>query len=276
MELPASQMSTCLPLSWRLRRATLVALLLGLWAPCKIVWEQQIAHQQDILRYNGAPMTRQLRDELGQGLTIGVLSGMRSVVADLVWLNVSEAWMDADWWRMGGYINLCMVLQPRAPIFADMGGWELAWNASIAALYDNRTQPDELRRIKASRFWIERGLEVYKRGIENNPGYWRLWSDTALLYDQRLKDYRSAAYYYQKASELPNAPVYLERFSALMFDAKHANDDQAAYAAWKALWERLTPDERKTKIHEGDRIESEIRRLEQKLSVPNEKRVFPN
>jgi len=43
----------------------------------------------------------------------------------------------------------------------------------------------------------------------------------------------------------------------------------------KALWEWLTPEERQMKIHEGDRIESEIRRLEQKLSVPKEKKIFP-
>src|SRR5471032_2837411 len=99
MEQPAAQMSTCLPLSRRLRRAVLVALLLGLWAPCKIIWEQRIAQEQDFLRYHGVTMTRQLRDQLGQGLTIGVLSGMRSVVADLVWLNVNTAWMNSDWWK---------------------------------------------------------------------------------------------------------------------------------------------------------------------------------
>ncbi|MEI9998519.1 MAG: hypothetical protein WDO13_04815 [Verrucomicrobiota bacterium] len=131
--------STTLPLALRLRRAALIALLLGLWAPVKILWEQHIAREQDLLRYNGAPMTRQLRDELGQGLTIGVLSGMRSVVADLVWLNVVTAWMDQDWFKMGGYINLATALQPRAPVFWDMGGWQLAWNASIAAQHDVKT-----------------------------------------------------------------------------------------------------------------------------------------
>ena len=55
-----------------------------------------------------------------------------------------------------------------------------------------------------------------------------------------------------------------------------AGDDQAAYAAWKALWERLTPEQKAEKQHAADRIESEIRRLEQKLSIPKEKRVFPN
>jgi hypothetical protein len=180
METPAGQPSTGLPLSWRLRRAALVALLLGLWAPVKIVWEQRIAQEQNFLRYRGTPMTRQLRDELGQGLTIGVLSGMRSVVADLVWLNVTVAWENEEWFRMGGYINLCTALQPRAPVFWVMGGWELAYNASIAAKED-RSQPNELRRLKASRFWIDRGMDIYKRGIENNPTYWRLWAEVAEL-----------------------------------------------------------------------------------------------
>jgi len=174
---------------------------------------------------------------------------------------------------MGGYINLCIALQPRAPIFPDMGGWELAWNASIAAMQDP-AQPNALRRLKASRFWVDKGLEIYKRGIENNPTYWRLWRDTGMLYDQRLKDYRNAATYYQKASELPDAPVFLERFPAIMYGK--AGDDQAAYDDWKALWERLTPQEREMKQHWKEKIESNIRRLEQKLSIPKEKRVFPN
>jgi tetratricopeptide (TPR) repeat protein len=262
-----------LPLALRLRRAALVALLLGLWAPFKIVWEQQIARQQDDLRYRGLVMTRALRDELGQGLTIGVLSGMRSVVADLIWLNVTTAWENQEWFRMGGYINLCTALQPRAPVFWDLGGWQLAWNASVSAA-QNPKEPNDLRRLKASRFWIDKGLDVYQRGLANNPQYWRLWADTAMLYQQRLKDYHSAAHYYQEASERPNAPVYLERFPAIMYGL--AGDDQAAYDSWKALWERLTPAERELQEHWKEKIEENIRRLEKKLSVPKEKRVFPN
>ncbi|HEY0256141.1 MAG TPA: hypothetical protein VGC39_01765 [Candidatus Methylacidiphilales bacterium] len=273
MELPASSLSTGLPLSRRLRRAALVALLLGLWAPFKIVWEQRIDHEQDLLRYRGAPMTRQLRDELSQGLTIGVLSGMRNIVADFIWLEVTTAWMNEDYWKMGAYINLCTALQPRAPIFWDMGGWHLAWNASVTALED-ATQPNKLRRIKASRFWIDRGLEIYQRGIENNPTYWHLWSDTGMLYQQRLKDYPKAAEYYQKASELPGAPIYLERFPAIMYGL--GGDDQAAYTAWRNLWERMTPEQREQKAHWKEKIESNLRRLEEKLSIPKEKRVFPN
>ncbi len=55
-----------------------------------------------------------------------------------------------------------------------------------------------------------------------------------------------------------------------------AGDDQTAYAAWRALWERLTPQQREMKQHWKEKIEGNIRRLEQKLSIPKEKRVFPN
>ncbi len=112
-----SSMDTTLPLPLRLRRALLIALLLGLWAPVKIAWEQHIAHEQDLLRYNGVKVTIALRDQLSQGFTIGVLAGMRSVVADFVWLQMVPAWMNQDWWRMGTYINACTALQPRAPMF---------------------------------------------------------------------------------------------------------------------------------------------------------------
>jgi hypothetical protein len=276
-----------LPLRVRLRRAFLVALILGLWAPCKIVWEQKIGAEQDLLRYRGVKMTRQLRDNLGQGLSIGVLSGMRNVVADFVWLEVTVAWQNREWFRMGGLINLCTALQPRYPTFWDMGGWQLAWNASVDSMQDVK-EPNPQKRLKASQFWIQKGLEVYQRGIENNPENWRLFADTAGLYQQRLadnemrrgereaaaKNYHLAAYYFEQATLRPDCPTYLERFPAYMY--QDAGDDQAAYKAWSDLWNRLTPEQKELKEHAKDKIESSIRQLEQKLSIPKEKRIFPN
>lgn len=268
-------MGSTLPLSRRLRRAALVALILGLWAPLKIAWEQKISHEQDALRYHGVTVSRELRDQLGQGLTIGILSGMRNVVADFIWIiNVTLAWENEEWFRMNGLINLCTSLQPRSVTFWDVGGWQLAWNASVAAT-ENLKEPNELRRLRASRFWVEKGIDVYKRGIENNPQSWKLLAHTGLLYQQRMRDYRSAASYYQRTAELPDAPVFYERFPALMYGM--AGDDQAAYAAWQALWNRLSPQQRAQMEHTPTPSDlAKIRRLEQKLSVPKEKRIFPN
>ena len=270
-----SDTGTTLPLRIRLRRAFLIALLIGLWAPVKILWEQHIAQEQDTLRYSGAKVTIALRDQLSQGLTIGVLAGMRSVVADLVWLQMVPAWVNQDWWRMGGIISACTSLQPRAPMFWEMGGWNLAWNASIFSAKDVIKYPSDLQRAKVERYWIDRGLDVYLRGLQNNPNYWQLWRSTALLYDQRLHDYKTAASYYQKASEIPGAPIYLERGPALMYDKAHLNDPQQEYVEWAKLWRRLTPEEKAMPMHTAVRIEQRIRWLEATLPVPNEKRVFP-
>jgi len=263
-----------LSLSRRLQRALLVALLLGLWAPVKVMWEEGISREQNDLRYQGMTITRQLRDQLGQGLTIGVLSGMRNVVADFIYvINVTLAWENQEWFRMESYINLCTTLQPRSIPFWDGGGWQLAWNASVGAMRDVN-QPTKLRRLHASRYWINKGLDVYLRGIANNPEHYRLWADTGQLYQQRLSDFPKAAYYYEQASLRPDCPTYYERFPAIMY--ANAGDEQASYDAWVRLWKRLTPSQRAEPLHQGDRIESNIRRLEKKLSVPPEKRIFPN
>jgi hypothetical protein len=259
-----------------------------LWAPVKILWEQEIGAEQDLLRYHGVTMSRQLRDQLGQDLTIGVLSGMRSVVADYIWMvDLTIAWQKQEWFKMGGYVNLCTSLQPRSIVFWDIGGWQLAWNASVAAGSDH-TEPNVLRRYKNSQFWIQKGLDVYVRGIQNNPESWKLWADTGFLYEQRLGDiekrngqltasweaYHKAAYYYAEAVKRPGCMTFYERWPAYMYGK--AGDDQAAYQAWKDLWLRLTPEQKKEKQHAAEKIESSIRDLEKKLSIPNEKRVFPN
>jgi hypothetical protein len=266
---------TTLPLPIRLRRAVIIALLLGLWAPVKIAWEQRIEAEQNMLRYNSAKVTIAMRDQLSQGMVVAVLAGGRNIVADCLWLMTIPAWMEQDWWKMDAIVNGCTTLQPRAPMFWDMGGWQIGWNASIFSGSDAHKEPNELKRKKAERYWAERGLDIYLRGVQNNPNYWRLWYGTAMLYDQRLHDWKNAAYYYQRASEVPNAPVYLERSPAHMYDKFHLNDPAQEYAEWVKLWRRLTPEEKAQPVHLGKMIEGNIRQLEDKLAVPNEKRVFP-
>jgi len=259
-------------LRFRWQRVVWILVVICAWAPFKVMWEENIEHEQNQLRYHGVVMTRTLRDQLSQGLTIGVLAGLRSVVADFVWIDVTIAWERYEWFKMDSLVNLCTSLQPRSVTFWDYGGWQIAWNVATAVEWDVR-EHNPLRRLHDSRFWIYRGLDIFKRGIENNPESYQLWERTGQLYQQRLKDYKTAAYYYQRASELPGA-VYLERFSAYMY--QDAKDYPAAYEAWKALWFRLTPAQREEKQHWKEKIESNIRSLEKQLNVPPEKRVFPN
>ena len=255
------------------QRIALVALVVCLWAPFKLAWEIGIGRQQDLVRYHGIVVKREMRDQLTQGLTIGVLSGFRSIVADFVWLEVTVAWEKYEWFKMDGLINLVTSLQPRTILFWDNGGWQLAWNVSIFMTEDVAHQPNALRRQSNSVFWIHKGLEIYERGIENNPNSWILWNSMGELYQDRLGDLHNAARCYGRASELPGAPVYLERFPAIMLG--NAHDYPAAYEAWKKLWFRLTPAQREDRQHWKEKIISNIQQLENKLNIPQEKRVFP-
>lgn len=257
-------------------RVALLALVVCLWAPFKLAWEIGLDRQQDDLRYHGLVVTRQLRDQLSQGLTIGLLAGFRNIVADFVWLQVTVAWEKYEWFKMDALINLVTSLEPRAIPFWDNGGWQLAWNVSIFVKDDVVHQPNELRRLHDARFWIYRGLDLYRRAIENNPTSFKLWESMGQLYQNRLKDYYDAAWCYEEASRLPGAPVYLERFPAIMMGDHFARDDWKAYEAWKELWFRLTPAQREEKAHWKEKIISNIRQLETRLNIPPEKRIFPN
>lgn len=255
------------------RRIALIAVVVCAWAPFKLAWELGLERQQNDLRYGGVVVTRQLRDQISQGLTIGVLAGFRNVAADFVWLEMTAAWEKYEWFKMDGLINAATSMEPRCIMFWDNGGWQLAWNVSIFVKDDVAHQPSQLRRIHDSIFWIHQGLDVYKRGIENNPRSWQLWKSMGDLYQNRLGDLHHAADAYAKASVQPDAPIYLERFQAIMLT--NAKDYPAAYEAWKALWFKLTPAQREDRQHWKEKIISNIQQLENKLNIPQEKRVFP-
>ena len=144
MEIPASHQNTNLPLSWRLRRAALIALLLGLWAPCKIMWEQSINRASKVpdalCATLAAPVTARSPRPTWTGSVPGGVGrheqcgGQTSVLAVI---NVTVAWDAA---RTGSRMAAVVdhprrhrVAASRASIFWDMGGWQL-WRGTPSDL----------------------------------------------------------------------------------------------------------------------------------------------
>ncbi len=254
----------------RHRTAIWLALILAAWGTLKVCWEQGIERREAELRFHGYTINRDLRDQLGQGMMLGLLSGFRGVVADFIWLMVTNSWQDKQWFRVKSMVDLSTTLQPRFIPFWDLGGWHLAWNASVDRR-NNRAEPNELRRLKEERYWINEGKKIYERGAENNPDSFEIWRSLGLLNDQKLHDYRAAAEAYAHAAAVPGAPVFLERFPGYMLEK--AGDDAAALEVYKRLW--YLPRDHKVPQYGYDKLEERIRALEAKLKVPREKRVFP-
>jgi len=254
---------------WR-RPVILAGLVLGLWAPFKVMWERHIDEEIMEVRYQGFELNHNVRDQLSQNAMIGLLGGFRGVVADLVWLAVTDAWTDNDWYRAQKNIELATTLQPRFVPFWDMGAWHLAYNASNYARH-NTGEPDREERLRQQQYWIDEGRKLMLRGLEANPESYVMYKQLGDLAHQKYGNNLESAEWYLKAISKPDAPEFLVRFPAYRWE--QAGQDQKAYEYWKMLWNKylgLPDDPRYAK----DTIEDHLRELEEKLNVPAEKRIF--
>ena len=239
------------------------------WGVVKVHWEERIAKEQEAYRYHGFVLTRDLGDQLSQGTVFALLGGLRAVVANIFWIQVTGAWQDREWSRVRTLVNLATTLQPRFPLFWTMGAWQLAWNASVDKM-ENRAEKSAARRALDARFWVLQGKEILERGIKNNPEKYDLWFNLGWLEDQKLGDYLAAARNFQEAFNRPGAPKYLERF--IGYDLEKGGDLTGAYAYWKKLW--LSTTDRSDRTRAWDKVETKIRELEEKLHIPAADRIF--
>jgi hypothetical protein len=258
-----------LRLRWTRPLALALAGLL-VWGGVKVHWEEHIAQEQGTYRYHGfTALPRGTSDQLTQGTFLALLGGLRAVVANYFWIEMTDAWQEREWFRVRSLINLSTTLQPRSTLFWNIGAWQLAWNASVDKL-NNLAEASAARRALDARFWINQGKELLERGVENNPDKYDLWHALGFLEEQKLHDYLAAARNYQEALRRPHAPRYLERF--IGYDLERGGDLQGAYDYWKKLWASTT--DRSDRTRAWDKVETKIRELEDQLHVPAGQRVF--
>lgn len=60
----------------------------------------------------------------------------------------------------------------------------------------------------------EEALQLLRRGIVANPGYWRLWQDVGFIYYWDLKDYPRAARAFSVGSQQPGAHLWMKALAA--------------------------------------------------------------
>jgi tetratricopeptide (TPR) repeat protein len=61
----------------------------------------------------------------------------------------------------------------------------------------------------------EQAIKITEKGIENNPGEWRLFQHLGYIY-WRLKNFEKASETYQKGSEIKGAPTFMKAMVAQM------------------------------------------------------------
>jgi hypothetical protein len=246
-------------------RALLVIGLVLSFGVLKLPAERAIFAQHRQERFRGVDLNLDLREQLGQLGFIAALSGFRSIVADVLFIQAHVAWERTEWGRMLLLFRQVTTLQPRAILFWDMAAWHMAWNASVAAMND-RSQPRLALRVKAQREYFAIGNDFLERGIKNNPDHPQLYESLARLHKEKYNDHARASEFFAKAAALPGAPSYAKRFSA--YELSYcAGREREAYERLRQLYDAGEKERLPTLI-------ARLKFLENKLDIPQDQRIW--
>ena len=79
----------------------------------------------------------------------------------------------------------------------------------------------------------DEALQLLRKGIVANPGYWRFWHDLGFIYYWDLKDYEAAARVYRAGSERPGAQQWMKVMAAAVAT------EGGAYNTSQLLWSQI-------------------------------------
>ena len=255
-------------MSFSLRRFSpllLVVLALLAFGAARLPVERALLREHRAAYFHGAKLDLHLREQIGQGAFIAALSGFRSVVADLLWIQTAAAWERTDWGRLILLYNSMTTLQPRMVLFWQDAAWQMAWNAAANAR-DNPHEPRQSLRIRAERQYVDIGRDFLERGIRNNPDRFPLYDHYGYLLKEKYKDHAGAAAAYAQGAALPGAFPYLKRFAAYELSYCEGREREA-YEKLLALY----------RMGRGEQLPTlmlRLRAMEEKLAVPPEQRVY--
>ncbi len=245
-------------------RQVAAVLLLALCGAAMLPLQSQLAREAAAAHFRKTALDIDLRERIGQAGFLAALSGFRSPLAAMLWIEAHTAWENTEWGRMAGLFDTVTTLQPRSIPYWDMAAWHMAWNASVAAM-QNEKQPSEALRIKAQREYFDLGRDFLERGIKNNPDRYQLYLQLAVLMRDKFEDHCAAAEAFLKAASFPDAPPYAARFAGYEM-AKCPGREREAYEKLRSLWNQ----------GEKQRLPSLInllREMENKLDIPDGERI---
>jgi hypothetical protein len=239
--------------------------LLFLFGASVLPLQSRLQREAEAAHFHKTTLTINLRERIGQAGFLAALSGFRSPLAALLWIEAHTAWENTEWGRMAGLFETVTALQPRSLTYWDIAAWHMAWNASIAAL-QNVKQPSEALRTRAQRAYIQLGKDFLERGILNNPDRAKLHVQLGVLLRDKMEDHCAAAEAFLKASRYPDAPPYAARFAGYEM-AKCPGREREAYDYLRKLYEKGEKQRLPTLINL-------LRQMESKLEIPASDRVL--
>ena len=112
----------------------------------------------------------------------------------------------------------------------------------------------------------EKAVALVKKGIRENPSYWRLYFTLGFIHYLDRRDYKAASEAFLKGSEVPGALPWMKVMAARM--AEHGDDRSTAVYLWKAVYDTsIDPQVKETAVQHltSLRVEADIEELEKRV-----------
>ena len=249
----------------RWRQLAVVTLLLAVFGAVRLPVETRLTQEHQAASFGNVKLNLGLREKVGQSGFLAALSGFRTVVADLLFIDANAAWQRVEYGRMNLLLQTVTTLAPRNANFWDESAWHMAYNASVYVMEDPK-QTKIAAKLKAQHEYFLLGKDYAEHGVENLPDSYLLHQRLALIYKDKLQDHCAAAASFDKAAACPRAFSYEKRFAAYEMSWCPGHEKEA--------WQRLRtlydmgPQERLPTL------ELRLKAMEDKLQLPQEQRVY--
>ena len=251
--------------AWTSWRFAAIAVLLLAFGAARLLWEPRLTREHQAADFGNVKLDLSLRARIGQLGFLAALSGFRTLVADLLWIDAYSAWERVEYGRMNWLFQTVTTLAPHNVNFWQLASWHMAYNASVAVM-DDKKQPSLARRKKAQHEYFLLGKDYLEQGIANNPKSYLLYEHLGTLYRYKLEDHWNASLAYDKAKDAPDAPTYEKRFAAYEL-SKVPGREREAWLRLRALYD-MGPQERLPTLI------TDLKEMEEKLQLPQEQRVY--
>jgi len=244
-----------------------------------------------------------LSDVLGQGVTVGLLGGFRTLVADFLFLKASLDWENERLPATIASLRLATTIDPRSLFFwvngASMMAYDMSnWRINEEGGFD---QVPKARQREIDRVQAAQGLAFLEEARRFHPHSPVPYREMAMIHWIRLKaaaedeagvraEILQAAELYRLGSEQPGAPYVYARLSAIFLE--NAGHLREAYEGLVKQYHTLPkapedpgyarmprknppPSEDEIAAAEASTVLESIRRLEKQLGIPPEKAFQP-
>ena len=115
----------------------------------------------------------------------------------------------------------------------------------------------------------DQSIALLQKAITAMPQKWQYYHDIGFVYYWRMRDYKTAATWFQKAAVQPNAPNWLQPLAASML--VHGNDRAAA----RFLWQQIAKSEEPWLRRNAERSLLQLQALDQIDQLEAVVRRFP-